>query len=58
MIKLLLELIEEKRQKMILTAMNCGLTSKKTIRLSQELDKLLNLVNKPHQHNEAKAHGK
>jgi hypothetical protein len=42
---LLLE-IEKKRYDMHITAMMCGLGSKETFQLSQDLDKLLNIYNR------------
>lgn len=41
---MLIEVIENKRREMIYLASIVGLTSKKTIKCSQELDELLNLV--------------
>ncbi|MCM3717358.1 Spo0E family sporulation regulatory protein-aspartic acid phosphatase [Fictibacillus phosphorivorans] len=41
---LLLECIKEKKEKLIEVADHKGLTSKETVKCSQELDVLLNLV--------------
>jgi hypothetical protein len=41
----LLYLIENKRSEMVLTAEKTGLLSKQTIKMSKELDELLNLHN-------------
>ncbi|MGE7766907.1 aspartyl-phosphate phosphatase Spo0E family protein [Peribacillus sp. NPDC096540] len=42
--ELLHKKIETMRKELIFTALKHGLTSKKTLHLSQELDKLLNLL--------------
>ncbi|ART75992.1 Spo0E family sporulation regulatory protein-aspartic acid phosphatase [Sutcliffiella horikoshii] len=50
--------VEKKRSQMMQTAFKTGLTSVETVRLSQELDEMLNVFIPPHheehQHNQPK----
>jgi hypothetical protein len=43
---MLVRVIEEKRNEMIYVAKRFGLSSVRTVKCSQELDKLLNLLNR------------